>query len=362
MLSHLLILAFIGCSFVVIGSMMSLIWNLEPLLRQVVDGFERLSTTVALYFQNSPAPVVRNITPSSDCKSSPDCRQRFTKIMETMSLGATSKLDVPRFVQSAPEGCTLGCVYKNFSFDWKDSTLLEKESYAPLVEYIIEWTKANAKDISTGKDLPAGFFYEVEIHTLRPRVGVKSNELRLDHLEPTFLLHLHGRSDVVVWDTQYKLPGRTTTRYCIEVKTMEGMKNKDMCLREAFLQLIGLNAYNDNKSPAVILTNLNKVHFVLYLALESNIDGVLLQYNLIIHKFSEFAHALWFAEKHLGDRSPCCKDLFRAATPESTGRLQQQEQTSENAEESDDDGRDHYGNVALGFSPVVDSKRGSDGK
>ena len=277
--------------------------------------------------------------------------------METMSLGSTC--DLESFVRHAPHDCTSECTYDTFAFDWKVDSPPENASYGPLVEYVVESTKAKAKDISAGKDLPAGFFYEVELHTLRPRVGVRSNELRVDHLEPSFLLHLRGRSDVVVWDVQYDIPGRTTTRYCIEVKTVEGMKNKKECLREAFLQLIGLNAYNDYKSPAVVLTNLAKLHYVLYLTLESNEDGVPLKYNLNIHHFSAFAHALWFAEVHLGGRPPCCRDLFRAATPESTGRLQGEE-TSDGAEERDN----HYENVMLDVpqAAAVDIKRGNCGK
>ena len=147
---------------------------------------------------------------------------------------------------------------------------------------------------------------------------------------------------MVVWAGRDDNLSRATTRYCIEVKTVEGMKDSKLCFREAFLQLIGLNAYNPYKSPAVILTNLVNLHYVLYLTLESNVVGDPLKYKLNIHHFSAFAHALWFAEVHLGDREPCCMDLFREATPEATARLQREE-TSDGAEEGDD----HYDNVVL---------------
>jgi len=264
--------------------------------------------------------------------------------MDTLSLGATSNLE--SFIEPAPVDCASNCTYQPFRFDWKAGETIRPESasYKPLVAYVLEVTKpkAKAKDISAGTGLPGGFFFEVDLHTLRPRIGVRSNELRITNSEPRYMLHLRGRSDVVVWDAQYRVPGRTTTRYCIEVKTNEGMRNKNECLREAFLQLIGLNAYNDYKSPAVILTNLTKLHYVLYLSLETNECGSLLKYNLNIHQFSFFAHALWFAEVHLGDRQPCCRDLFRAATPVATGR-QQQEVTSDVTEDRDD----QYDNVVL---------------
>ena len=230
--------------------------------------------------------------------------------MDAMSLGSTC--DLLSFVQDAPHDCT-SCTYEAFTFNWKAGStgLPENASYGLLVEYVEKSTKAKAKDISAGQDLTKGLFYDVNLHTLRPRVGVRSNELRVDHSEPKIFFHLSGRSDVVVWDARHDKPGRTMTRYCIEVKTVEGMGDKNKCLREAFLQLIGLNAYNPYKSPAVILTNLVKLHYVLYLTLESNEDGVPLKYKLNIHLFSAFAHALWFAEVHLGDRKLCCMDLFR---------------------------------------------------
>jgi hypothetical protein len=80
-----------------------------------------------------------------------------------------------------------------------------------------------------------------------------------------------------------------------------------------------------------------ETHFVLYLTLHSNTEGDPLRYNLKIHKFANFAHALWFAEKHLGDRPPCCRDLFRFATPVTTGREGQES----------DEGDDVYDNVVI---------------
>ena len=77
-----------------------------------------------------------------------------------------------------------------------------------------------------------------------------------------------------------------------------------------------------------------------------------------------FAHALWFAEIRLGERPPCCRDLFRAATPESTGRrqlqLQLQEQTSDAAEGSDVDDDGNFGNVDLVATHTDNSESGDD--
>ena len=251
-----------------------------------------------------------------------------------MSLDSTS--DLENFVQPAPDDwTTTEGTYESFAFEWGAGALSENASYGPLVEYVMKSTNAKAKDISSGKGLPGGFFYDVKLHTLRSRVSVRSNKLRIDHSKPKFIFDLRGRSDVVVWDARHGIPGRTTTRYCIEVKTAEEMRRDiNECLREAFLQLIGLNAYNPSESPAVVLTDLTKLHYVLFLTKESNMGGYPLKYNLNIYLFSEFARALWFAEMHLGSRIPCCMHLFTflQATPESTSRLQREDST-----DSDDD-------------------------
>ena len=180
----------------------SLIWEPELFFQQLSEDMQSLKMTVSLHLQNSQAPVVYSITPSSDCKSSREILERFRRIMDAMSLGSTC--DLLSFVQDAPHDCT-SCTYEAFTFNWKAGStgLPENASYGLLVEYVEKSTKAKAKDISAGQDLTKGLFYDVNLHTLRPRVGVRSNELRVDHSEPKIFFHLSGRSDVVVWDARH---------------------------------------------------------------------------------------------------------------------------------------------------------------
>ena len=374
-MTYVVFVAFLGFSFYSVVFLIFLTYIYSCLILAVcaftifcliialLNAFEKLSMEISLHLLKSPIPIKRTITPSMGRKSSPECRQWFTQIMETMSLGSNSQMDL--FVKPIPSDFTLECAFGEFTFDWKDNTVGEQASYEPLVEYITTTTKAKAKNISNGKGLSGGFFFEVELLTIRPRVGIRNNELRVDHLVPSYLLVLCGRSDVVVWNAEYERPCRTTTRYCIEVKTKSALSTVagvNGCLREAFLQLIGLNACNPYKSPAVILTDLVDSHHVLYLTRQSNTRSVPCQYNLSIHKFSKFSHALWFAEKHLSDRKQNSRDLFRMDTlpPGSIwSRQQPQEQTQEQLHEQtfdaveksesidDDDQDEYYDNVAI---------------
>ena len=70
-----------------------------------------------------------------------------------------------------------------------------------------------------------------------------------------------------------------TIRYVIEVK-VKGFE-LNMALKEAYLQLVGLNVSNDNTSPPVILTDLQEEHYVLRLEL---LDPAALKFRLCILK------------------------------------------------------------------------------
>ena len=54
--------------------------------------------------------------------------------------------------------------------------------------------------------------------------------------------------------------------FAIEIKMVTSMQqSQDGCLLETQLQMIRLNTFNTLRSPPVVLSNLAKIHYVLYL-------------------------------------------------------------------------------------------------
>ena len=92
--------------------------------------------------------------------------------------------------------------------------------------------------------------------------------------QKVFLRHqVEGRTDIVALNRDH--PGghilRNMVKFAIEIETVEGYSaSSSGCLREAQLQWIGLNAFNTNCSPPVILTNLAGMHKVFYLEADPN--------------------------------------------------------------------------------------------
>jgi hypothetical protein len=77
---------------------------------------------------------------------------------------------------------------------------------------------------------------------------------------------------------------------------MLNTSQENQVLREAFLQLVGLNVKNTETSPAVVLTDLNSKHYVLYLELIGDPERSL-QYALKIHSSTELRDVLMFANE-----------------------------------------------------------------
>jgi len=111
--------------------------------------------------------------------------------------------------------------------------------------------------------------------------------------------------------------------YAFEVKTvsaMESVSDLNCCLREALLQMVGLNAYNTDTSPAVILTNLSGKHYVLYIDWphEQPADEEVNYILQIVH--AKTLHgAIDFAE-NLATRKCGTRDFARGCSPHLTPR------------------------------------------
>ena len=79
-------------------------------------------------------------------------------------------------------------------------------------------------------------------------------------------------------------------KFAIELKTVKGYRQQSTtgCMREAQLQLVGLNAFNTHSSPPVLLSNLAKTHQeVVYLDKDEE-----WKYHIAVQDCATFVH--WY--------------------------------------------------------------------
>eukprot|EP01038_Epipyxis_sp_PR26KG_P016051 gene16051-21794_t len=108
--------------------------------------------------------------------------------------------------------------------------------------------------------------------------------------------------------------GRHDILMAIKVKTVRAMgENLNECLREAVIQLIGLNCANEHRSSPVFLTNLVGRHFVLYLEQENKDSDIV----LIVVKFKSISHALSLCVRVYSRNAITC-DWGRPQTPDNS--------------------------------------------
>lgn len=190
---------------------------------------------------------------------------------------------------------------------------LEKSSYPHVVHFLKDLGIA-AFDMGNGEDCVSTVLFRKDIYTLR-------------QLDPfvhrgqvvTMIHTVSGRTDIVILSRDFFLEGHTRiaiwmTTVLIEIKTVAGMSGSGSnCRREAIVQLIGANAANTTHAPPVVVSNLARTHFVLYL------DRLPLDkhpYEFVIRERTckTFPSALHFALS-LVKRGAIAQDFARAPTP-----------------------------------------------
>jgi len=134
--------------------------------------------------------------------------------------------------------------------------------------------------------------------------------------EPVFKYIIQGRTDFVVKKNSAEPLGKSNNRYYIEVKGVEDFVEEDS-LREATLQVIGGNASNSFHSPSVVLTNLAKTHYVLYITLVGD-STVELRFKLNVTKMPTFGAAIAFVEELTSEMKTVTLHLGRKPTPPSS--------------------------------------------
>jgi hypothetical protein len=262
------------------------------------------------------------VTPSEACKSNAENIAVFSRLLECLHMGYS-----PDLTSEAVEGeVSTECLWANHVHNWaaarkaakppagvgKPDTTLEASSYEPLVNYLKSTAKLNALAVPNGAGLPNRLLFDMFVYSLKSDVRLRSEALRKTADEPRKKFHIMGRTDVVVI-----IPGSvsaTRQATCIAIEVKPAGFNVKEALREAFLQLIGLNVANEIRSPCVILTNLAQTHYVLYLVC---VDTFRLRFELALKTYNSFNQALWMAVS-LTDRKCVTKHFGAAPTPESS--------------------------------------------
>jgi len=262
------------------------------------------------------------VKPSEACKSNPESIAVFSRLLECLHMDYSHDLTLV-----AVEGeVSAECPWANHVHNWtaarkaakpptsadNPGTTLEASSYEPLVEYLKLTAKLNALAVPNGAGLPNRLLFDMFVYSLKSDVRLRSKVLRESAEEPRAKFHIMGRTDVAVIHHSSVSATRQTTCTAIEVKP-DGFNVKE-ALREAFLQLIGLNVANEIRSPCVLLTNLAQTHYVMYLVC---VDPYKLRYKLELRYYKSFNQALWMAAS-LTDRECVTKHFGAAPTPQSS--------------------------------------------
>jgi hypothetical protein len=284
-------------------------------------------------------PVIeQNLNPSEACKS--EYASTFLNLMSAVGFRVTTELIKLVTDCLCNETDLIGLDsqnHANYKFVWGNQD--EKDSYLPLKEKLESLGFVTAI-VSNGNNISHKNLISVTIAHRRKNLYVENGEIRATKGEYVIdSFNLIGNTDLVRLkkhaDRQFI--SRRDVMYAIEVKTVLAMDTEskvNCCLREALLQLIGLNANNVDTSPSVILTNLNGKHFVLYIDWPTiqQVDDAEVQYELKIHSFSKVFTAIMFAEK-LATRSCGTAEFVRRGSPHLTPRTVSQKKIDNNDED-----------------------------
>ncbi len=293
------------------------------------------SVALRQHIMNEKLPKITEviITPSEYKKSIH--KETFLDMMGIFGFGRdniASKIEV--FAGVHP----LKSAELDYTFRWEGQ--LESASYEPLLKHLLDHGIC-AVNIGEGQGLPDGLLYYEELWTLKRNTSLRSEDLRKTGEGPIFRYILRGRTDIVRKKNSADPLGRSNNRYFIEIKRGEGFVEEDS-LREAVLQLIGGNASNSFHSPPVLLTNLVKKHYVLYISLVGD-PTVDLEFKLNVVRMPSFGVALAFVEERTAVMKSVTLHFCRKPTPPSSPPK------AKNASEpkDDEDIAERFGNASL---------------
>lgn len=193
-----------------------------------------------------------------------------------------------------------------------NDTIKESSSYEPLLSYLQSHPKTvHCAIVADGKYLESKRLFDQDIYTLRSKAGASAHDVNEQVL---FRFQVSGATDLVVLNSAVPVRiGRHNVKFAIEVKTPANLQKSKFQgpLREAIVQLIGLNADNLNNAPPVLLTNLSNFHVVLHLVLSVANP---LKFNIVAQKCHNLPSALTLSLK-LSDLPALGRNFARPPTP-----------------------------------------------
>ena len=274
-------------------------------LQEVTKEVHALSLRQHVMNEKLPKIIDIRITPSEYKKSTH--KEAFLDVMGTVGFG---RLNMSQRVEVFKD-----TIEKSTEFDYCHKWVKgqpESSSYNSLVGHL---TKCGifVVCVDSGQGLPDGLLYYEEIWTLKKNISLRSEELRKIGEQSVFKYTICGRTDLVIVRYKDDALGKSNNRYFVEIKRPEDF-NEEGSLREAALQLIGGNIANSFHSPPVVLTDLAKEHFVLFVKLDGD-PMVELKFQLKILKMPNFGTAIAYVEKETTTFKSVTLHFGRKPTP-----------------------------------------------
>jgi len=186
----------------------------------------------------------------------------------------------------------------------------EAASYGELCSFL-QKRGFDAVVIGNGEGLPNRLLFSTYAHSMRQQVlTVKGQAVYTG-------MRVYGRTDLVILDNRGRQGEvrRQRVKLGIEVKPADKIGRcedaSNPASREAATQLIGLNINNMYNTPPVLLTNLQKIHWVFYISDHEEHPW----FRMARKKFSRFIDALRFVEEHLWATNKCHYEFGRGSSP-----------------------------------------------
>ena len=269
------------------------------------EGFKKIGLEVHGIREALPRVLVGHVVSPSEASKKP---QAVAALFDALGLGLAPRDDGSTY--SLPDTC--GPEW-NFSYQWPqhtatDDRVLERQSYEPVCNFLKNVSLICA-NVSGGQDCVDGLLFNTDIFTCR------YENPHLVHGQKVYHRHrVAGRTDVAVLKAEQRGQIlRHMVKFAIELKTVEGYRQSATgCMREAQLQLIGLNAFNTLSSPPVLLSNLARTHQVVYLTKDEDWN-----YAIAVQNCATFAAAVHFANQK-SEEGGISQHFARPNTPQSS--------------------------------------------
>eukprot|EP01038_Epipyxis_sp_PR26KG_P017428 gene17428-24097_t len=308
----------------------------------LVDEFQSVKFVLKDVKDNMPSETFV-ITPSEGCKSTKETKYR--RLMESLRLPAKGNLlKMARKFQPLKTNGKKSAITK--IFNWKDC-VLESDCYPFVCEYLRNQFKLNAVDIGSGQDLMDGNLFDVDIYSMRRAFRSVESIANNTYTEPVLKYRLLGKSDIAVLKAGSLETACWNLDFIIEIKPPKLFKTAEeinLGLREGLLQLIGTNSSNIFSSPPVIVTDLEKQNFVLYLTMENK---SIPHYCLNIMSVDSFDEVIHYVQSTISGRVPITShftSFSRRNSPKAS--------PAKFIEDEDDDDDDEDDNLGMDLNKI----------